>query len=1026
MRNPTLFLKRPRVKRTLIALAGLYVFYVLFGFIGVPRIIKATLEGSVAETLDRSVTLERATFNPFLLATTLEGLRVEDDHGDALLEMGRMRSNNQFFPIILGRISVARFELSDTTVYLKRDESGTTNVDRLLEVLGKNPEGEAGAEDTTDQPFAFYVGEVDVSNVAVEIADEGRSYPLREIMGPISFVATDIHTDHGREGDYSFDAHFGETGRFAWEGIIAVNPIGSSGSFSIENVDMSKAKPFWYDFLDADISGSYSMAGSYQAKLGADGIMATLEGGSTVINGFSLSSGSSETEIHWERLSAEGIAARYPEMAAQASTVALTAPHGLLVRNAAGELELPLRDTLLAGVNPESSNDTADSQAGPGSVDDSDETEFELNAVIDSFSVVAGHFEVIDESIAATPSLSMESFEAQLSNVAPFDDEAEMTISARFAPNGSGSASLQAKGRIPAKTLNGRFALEDFQLSSLQTAASAFAHATINDGHASLSAQFDADLTKMSFSVDAEGSVASLSLSETESQAPVFAAETMGFSGARFANEKLEIDRIELVAPVATVALLENGLNLTALLKSDAGVGMSEEEVEEEKEEEEGKETLEDTAIVLDLPFEAWIGEIEISSGQAALEDRTLEAIHRASFRDFAFKGEEISTTGDRNATLSMSGNFDGGGAFKLYGELNPLDFKGSSAVELSLNGFDLSATGPYWKKYLGRALNKGMLNVTASFNIQESQLDEATDVMVDQLKLGEKVDSEDSLGLPVGLAVAVLQDRNGVIELPPLKLTGDLSDPSTSGVGGIVMKALGNIIVKIATSPFAMFGGGAGGDNDMNQALFAGGAFDLDESLHSRLDRIAEILEDRPGLKLDLSSLVAQNTETNVFKRILIANTNDEDSTQGETVDAAPVDPLALLQAFDQTKYEEAAKSSYRDLVAIAGELIEGEVAEEGGNLLGNIASAIKTVAGIADDSDLPSFDEIEDKLFSESDLSVDLSWLNRLADEREKNVKDYLIQTKGIDPSRVFISGENQMDPSVSSSSVQFTLTD
>lgn len=232
--------------------------------------------------------------------------------------------------------------------------------------------------------------------------------------------------------------------------------------------------------------------------------------------------------------------------------------------------------------------------------------------------------------------------------------------------------------------------------------------------------------------------------------------------------------------------------------------------------------------------------------------------------------------------------------------------------------------------------MNKGMLNVTASFNIQESQLDEATDVMVDQLKLGEKVDSEDSLGLPVGLAVAVLQDRNGVIELPPLKLTGDLSDPSTSGVGGIVMKALGNIIVKIATSPFAMFGGGAGGDNDMNQALFAGGAFDLDESLHSRLDRIAEILEDRPGLKLDLSSLVAQNTETNVFKRILIANTNDEDSTQGETVDAAPVDPLALLQAFDQTKYEEAAKSSYRDLVAIAGELIEGEVAEEGGELAG------------------------------------------------------------------------------------------
>lgn len=1009
-------LQRPRVKRASLIAGGLYAFYVIFGFFGVPRIIKGALQGIVAETLDRPITLERARFNPFLLATTLEGLRIEDDQGEALLELGSMRSNNQFFPILLGRLSVARFELSDTTLRVARFEDGATNIDRLLALAtGKEDETEEGKDALL---FHLYVGEVDIANVSIEVVDEARSHPLRETLGPISFVASDIRTDPGKEGTYAFDSHFGETGRFSWEGTIGLNPIGSKGSFGIENLDMSRGKPFWHDFLDADITGSYSMSGDYRANASDAGMVAELTDGSVSIVAFDLKDAASATQFQWEGIAVDSIDAQYPEMKIRIGAVALDAPKGTLVRNERGEIELPLR---ASAPGPESSTANpqppSNGQAGgaPASV-----PEQAVEALVKRLTVTDGHFAVIDEAIAPEPAATMEAFEAEISNLAPFSESEEADVFLSFSPNGSGTAQVKATALVAAESLEGNFELEGFELMSLQAVASGFLNASIDGGAASLRSSFKADLKTMTFVVDAEGSIAHIAISESASEAPVFAADAVGFSGARFADEALSIDRIEVAAPIATLALLENGLNVTALMKESGSLEAGEETVEEESE----SGTAEDE--VLDFPIAANIGVIQVSDGQVSVEDRTLEELHRASFRDFAFKAEGLSTEGDGNAVLSMSGNFDGGGAFSMGGELNPLNFKGSSALELSLNGFDLSATGPYWKKYLGRALDKGMLNVAATFKIEESQLDGATDVMVDQLRLGEKVQSEDSLGLPVGLAVAILQDRKGVIELPPLKLTGDLSDPSAS-VSGIVMKALGNIIVKIATSPFAMFGGGAGGEKDLSEAVFGGGAFALDAPLQERLDRLAGILEDRPGLKLDISSLVAQETEANVFKRILIANRNEEASAGGVDTEAqsAPVDPLALLQGFDRSKYEEAAKRSYRDLIAFASELVESE-RTEGGNFLGNLTTALKPVVGLEDDSDFPAFAEIEKKLFSESDIEVDLSWLNRLADEREKNVKDYLIQAKGIDLSRVFISGDNQIDASVSASSVQFELTD
>jgi hypothetical protein len=97
---------------------------------------------------------------------------------------------------------------------------------------------------------------------------------------------------------------------------------------------------------------------------------------------------------------------------------------------------------------------------------------------------------------------------------------------------------------------------------------------------------------------------------------------------------------------------------------------------------------------------------------------------------------KNVSSEKGEKAALAIAGSFDGGGAFSFAGDLEPLDFRNYSSLKLDLSSFDLSATAPYWRKYLGRGLDKGMLNVEASFDINENILDGANGIMIDQLTL--------------------------------------------------------------------------------------------------------------------------------------------------------------------------------------------------------------------------------------------------------------------------------------------------
>ncbi len=146
-----------------------------------------------------------------------------------------------------------------------------------------------------------------------------------------------------------------------------------------------------------------------------------------------------------------------------------------------------------------------------------------------------------------------------------------------------------------------------------------------------------------------------------------------------------------------------------------------------------------------------------------------------------------------------------------IGGRINPLARDLTLDIKASVHDMELAPLSPYSGKYVGYRIERGKLSFDVAYQLQDRQLQAQNRLVLDQLTFGDKVDSPSATSLPVLLAVALLKDRHGVIDID-LPIGGSLDDPQFS-VGGVIVKVLVNLITKAVTAPFALlgrlFGGG-------------------------------------------------------------------------------------------------------------------------------------------------------------------------------------------------------------------------
>ncbi|UIF91266.1 DUF748 domain-containing protein [Cupriavidus sp. UYPR2.512] len=256
------------------------------------------------------------------------------------------------------------------------------------------------------------------------------------------------------------------------------------------------------------------------------------------------------------------------------------------------------------------------------------------------------------------------------------------------------------------------------------------------------------------------------------------------------------------------------------------------------------------------------IGGVSVEKGNINFSDFFVKPNYTANLTGMKGKVSQVSSGDPTPADLVLDGRIDDDAPVNISGKLNPLGEQLFLDIAAKASGVELTRLTPYAAKYAGYPITKGKLTVDVAYKIENGKLDASNHLFLDQLTFGERVDSPDATKLPVLLAVSLLKDRNGVIDVN-LPVSGSLSDPEFS-IGGVIVRVIVNLLTRAITSPFSLIASafGGGGGEELGYVEFAPGTATLTPAAKEKIAKLGLALNDRPSLRLEISGRIDPATD--------------------------------------------------------------------------------------------------------------------------------------------------------------------
>jgi uncharacterized protein involved in outer membrane biogenesis len=260
-----------------------------------------------------------------------------------------------------------------------------------------------------------------------------------------------------------------------------------------------------------------------------------------------------------------------------------------------------------------------------------------------------------------------------------------------------------------------------------------------------------------------------------------------------------------------------------------------------------------ETAPIIDTAadlFPVTIETVRIDNAELEFADLSLTPQFGTQIHTLTGVINSVSTNPNTTAQVELDGKVDDYGSASVRGSVQPFKATNFTDLKLAFKNLEMNRLTPYSGKFAGRRIDSGKLSVELEYKIKQRQLAGENKFVINKLKLGEKIDSKEAANLPLDLAIAILEDSDGVIDLD-LPISGSLDDPKFS-YGSIVWKAIRNVLGKIVTAPFRALGKLFGGNGDKLEAIsFDAGSAIVAPPEQEKLKSVSLALSKRQGLAL-------------------------------------------------------------------------------------------------------------------------------------------------------------------------------
>lgn len=1035
------------IKTGIYLLIGYGLYALLLGGLA-PWVIKSQTPKQLQQLLGRQASLNDISINPFLLRVRLDNFALqESDPQQVFASFSQLELELAFWrSLTQGAIAIDHIYLVDPQVNVQRlaSENGQVqfNFSDMLAHLEANQTPQAEATEDTSEPPRVIARDIRVTEGKFAYMDKVANTELSYDELNFSLQALDtkayslsLPEDENKPvlakdaNRYALSLTGSDNGQLQTQGQFQLQPLEVTGELQLAKVSLLPFWPFADGFIAAKLSdGELSFQSQYQLKQQQDQLHYSTHKGRFILENL-LFSDQQQARVKLPLLALDNIRVDGDNQNVDIDELAL---QGLWADARLDKQGLDLQQLFMPATNAKPDDTAAKAQVEPALAqpEAADETEA-LNKATAQGKATA--------HTAAEPNKAQEQekqwlltigkislkqadlnlFEQQQSDgvhwrVYPLDittgpvrSDLEGSIDYQLQLALSSDAQTQPEtsqgqfsstGAIDAKafTVNGELTLTELELQQFQPYLTPYLNMQLESGKLSTQGKFTANAEGKAL-FQGQAGIGKLLIKDGLAFEPLLKWQNMAIDAMSFDSEanSLKISNILLEQPYAKVMITEDQrTNIGELIRAEppgdnsAAQSQTKQSQAEAPQQTAAKEKI-NTKASADKALKLDIGSIAINNGSAYFADNSLTPNFASGIEALEGKISHLSSTPGTKASVDIKGKIDKYAPVTLRGEVNPLLEKPYLDLDLVFKSVELTSVNPYSGTYAGYYIDKGQLSLALNYQLEDNQLKGDNHLVIDQLKLGKPSDSDLATSLPITLAIALLQDRHGVIDLG-LQVSGDLDSPSFS-FGSIVMTAITNVITKAVTAPFSLLAGLVGSDEELNLVAFQPGIATLDADAEDKLSKLAKALDDRPKLQLSIEGSVAlredsealaeQKLQLQLLKASKLATLPDELSasrfpTQGKLADA-------LVELFEQQlKLDaDAEKDKVKQKLA---EKADGEKVDE---------DTLLTVWHMGLYNQLLSAQEI-----SNNELA-------NLAQARAQAIKAFLVDSAAVAPERVFL---------------------
>lgn len=836
--------------RTVGALLVVFGLYSVLGFLILPGVGLRIANQQLAAYSTVPARLERIEFNPYSLELTLWGLNIGTP-GQEQVGFEKLYTNLQIDSLWTRALHLQAVELIKPKTELLFDKNGTLNLSQLF----KLPPSEPAAEpEPTSKPFPLRIDEITLADGYIHFQDLRPSEPIEFLYDTLNLELKNLSTLPDDNADMTLVAKGPGGGQVDWVGRISLVPITSEGTLKVTDGNMKLFWPYVRDALPLVLKdGVLNFSTAYSLNLSKETEL-NLTDTALSIAPFAMDAPDGRPLARLERLDVTESSVDLAKQLVTVGKIRSTKLETWAALEADGQLDWqklfasqPAKPAAKPAVNDKAPQTPADSQA-PAAKPAGPSKPWQV--LLKDVQLRDYQVHLADRSQKEPVALDVGPLNLDLQN---FDSLNKSPFTLKLDTGFGKQGKITAAGDVNLNPVSAKLQVtsKDIDLRIAQAYISPFIQLELRSGMLGSDLAVNLKSTEpLAFNVSGKAQVEQLHTLDTQKKRDFLKWQKLTLEGLNYEHgDSLNIAKVNLEQPYARFMinndrttniddlLIPQPADKTPAAKTSASASNSK-------------------------PLGIRIGEVNINDGSANFADFSLRPNFATAIQQLNGRIGTLDNRQPTPATVDVNGKVDRYAPVTIKGSLNPFDPMAALDIATSFKRVELTTLTPYSGKFAGYRIRKGRLNLDLHYLITKGQLKAENKVVVEQLELGEKVDSPDAVDLPLRLAVALLKDVDGKISIE-LPVSGDLNNPQFS-VMPIVWQTLRNLVVRAAAAPFKFIGGlvSGGGAEDLSSVKFAPGATDLSPETQKALDTLSAALKERPTLRLEIEGTSAAGSD--------------------------------------------------------------------------------------------------------------------------------------------------------------------